>query len=58
VLGGTPTDFASEISNWVELTDKEYPKVNSLLAYQPIGSIANTGRWEQVEDLDFGYYYP
>ncbi len=61
-LGGTFDDFIDEVNNWKLITTSEVAKQNHLLVYNPLVTGGNTnmetGRWENVEDLDFGYYYP
>ena len=56
-FGGTQADFnePNEFAHW-EKIDSGSAAENHLLVYKPINGKLNTGRWENVEDLDMGYY--
>ncbi len=56
-LGGTQFYFDSELGNWVN--EDNIVGENYLMVYNPLvtsGINMGTGRWENVEDLDMGYY--
>ncbi len=52
--GGTQFEFSAEIINWAPELNNVVQ--NSLLVYNPVASAMSTGEWENIEDLDMGYY--
>ncbi len=60
IPGGTQADFDLELGLGYWILNTNTPVVNSLLAYNPYYTSPDTnmgtGRWENVKDLDFGYY--
>ncbi len=65
--GGTQGDFnAEQVVNWGPIINNQIAAQNHLVVYNPLGgtitpgsgSTPPTGCWENVQDLDMGYYHP